>query len=62
MNGNTEVLGAEKIVVSVFLTCVTCGKVEEIHVFRERGLPPKVYWDCFHCQRNANGRGERPKS
>jgi len=46
--------GEEKKVVSVFLTCISCGKVEEIHVFRDRGLPRKVYWACLDCQKNGN--------
>lgn len=47
------------IVVSVFLTCVVCGKVEEIHVFPERRLPAKVYWECLDCQARGD-RDERP--
>ena len=62
MNGNAEVPGEDKIVVSVSLTCLSCGKAEEIHVFRKRRLSPKVYWECFDCQRNGNRSGERPKS
>jgi hypothetical protein len=54
MNGAVDAPGEEKNVVSVFLTCISCGKVEEIHVFRERGLPRKVYWDCHDCQKNGN--------
>ncbi|MFA6148014.1 MAG: hypothetical protein WC899_07390 [bacterium] len=40
----------KKSVVGVFFTCVFCGTVEEIHVPREEGLPPKVYWECLTCQ------------
>jgi hypothetical protein len=60
MNGTADVPGEgknvpgeAKNVVSVFLTCISCGKVEEIHVFRERRLPRKVYWDCHDCQKNG---------
>ena len=56
-----DVPGGDINVVSVFLNCVSCGKVEEVHVFRERGLPRKVYWDCLDCQKNGNRREERPK-
>jgi hypothetical protein len=51
MNGIKHVSEDRKDMVSVFLTCVSCGKVEEIHVFRERGLVGKVYWECLTCQR-----------
>ena len=61
MNGTADVSGErinvhgeEENVVSVFLTCVSCGKVEEIHVFRDRGLPRKVYWECLDCQKNGS--------
>jgi len=36
---------------SVFLTCIVCGNVREIHVNRERDLPKKVYWECLSCQK-----------
>ena len=61
MNGTADVPGEgikvhgeEEDVVGVFLTCVSCGKVERIHVFRDRGLPRKVYWECLDCQKNGN--------
>ena len=37
----------------VVLTCMTCGKVEEIYVFRQRRLPGRIYWECFDCQKRA---------
>jgi len=49
-----NVHGEEKNLVSVFLTCTSCRKVKEIHVFRDRGLPPKIYWDCLDCQQDGN--------
>jgi len=49
-----NVHGEEEDVVSVFLTCISCGKVEEIHVFRDRGLPGSVCWECLDCQKNEN--------
>ncbi len=61
MNGTSDVpgegkkvRGEEENVVSVFLACISCGKAEEIHVFRDRGLPRRVYWDCLDCQKNEN--------
>lgn len=38
--------------VSVFLTCVSCGKTKEIKVRRERELPRKIYWECLDCQKH----------
>lgn len=62
MNGVATAHEETRDVVSVFLTCIRCGKVEEINVFRERELPRKVYWECLDCQK-SNGRGERePKN
>jgi hypothetical protein len=45
--------------VSVFLTCVSCGKTEEIRVRRERKLPGKIYWECLSCQKNVRGLERR---
>lgn len=39
-------------IIRVYLTCVGCGKVQIIHVNRNRELPPKVYWNCFDCQKS----------
>lgn len=36
---------------SIILTCILCGKAEDIYVFRERKLPGKMYWECFDCQK-----------
>jgi hypothetical protein len=49
-------------VVSVFLTCIRCGKVEEINVFRERDLPRKVYWECLDCQKSEDRRDREPRA
>lgn len=63
MNGAADVPGEAKTIsagvgdlVSVFLTCISCGKVQEIHVFRERHLPPKIYWECHDCLKNRRRR------
>jgi hypothetical protein len=61
MNGIAVARGYERNVMSVFLTCVSCGKVEEINVFRERELPAKVYWECLACQRNELTAGRERK-
>jgi hypothetical protein len=44
-------------VVGAFITCVLCGTVEEIHVPREEGLRPKIYWECPACQMRVDGDG-----
>lgn len=61
MNGTADVPGEgknvhgeEENVVGVILACISCGKVEEIHVFRDRGLPRRAYWDCLDCHKNGN--------
>lgn len=45
MNGTADVPGegrhvhdGQENVVSVILACISCGRAEEIHVFRERGF------------------------
>ncbi len=57
MSGAAAIEGEDRIVVTVCLTCISCGAVEEIHVFEERKLPGKMYWECFSCQ--ADDRGSR---
>jgi hypothetical protein len=57
MDGLETVPKVRKSVVSVFFTCVVCGTVEEVHVPREEGLPPKVYWECLTCQLQECGDG-----
>ena len=57
MNGLETAQRVHKRVVGVFFTCVVCGTVEEIHVPREEGLPPKVYWECLTCQMRGDGDG-----
>jgi hypothetical protein len=50
MNGVVNAHRDAPNVVSVFLTCVFCGKVEEINVYPDREHPRKVYWECLECQ------------
>ncbi len=61
MNGAAIVQGGNRNVVSVFFTCISCGKVEEMDVFRERELPMKVYWECLDCQRREKRMERGPK-
>lgn len=37
--------------VEVTLVCLFCGVKSTIHVFRDRCLPEKIFWECFDCQR-----------
>ena len=62
MNDAAIAQGENRNFVSVFFTCVSCGKVEELDVFRERALPPKVYWECLGCQRREKRRERGPKA
>jgi hypothetical protein len=62
MNGAAIVQGENRNFMSVFFTCVSCGKVEELDVFRERALPPKVYWECLGCQRREKRRERGAKA
>ncbi len=57
MNGLDTEPRVQENIVGVFFTCVVCGAVEEIHVPREEGLPPKVYWECVTCQMQSDGDG-----
>ncbi len=50
MSGAATIEREDRNVVTVCLTCIVCGTVEEIHVFEERKLPGKMYWECFSCQ------------
>lgn len=45
--------------VRVFLTCIACGKTEEINVRRERQLPRKIYWECLACQKQMGRTGKK---
>lgn len=45
--------------VNVFLTCIACGKTEEINVRRERQLPRKIYWECLACQKQMRRTGRK---
>ncbi len=49
----------DRNVVTVHLSCIACGSVEEIHVFEERKLPGKMYWECFSCQAGQMRRRSR---
>jgi translation initiation factor 2 beta subunit (eIF-2beta)/eIF-5 len=62
MNGLAAAQEEPRNVVSVFLTCIRCGKVEEINVFRERDLPRKVYWECLDCQKSEGRRDGEPRA
>lgn len=37
--------------VEVTLVCLVCGGESTIHVFRNRCLPEKIFWECFDCQK-----------
>lgn len=41
--------GEKDRMVSVFFSCLQCGKTEEIRVHRWKLLPRKVYWECHVC-------------
>ncbi len=62
MNGHAWVDAGNGQVVNVFLACVSCGKIEEIHVFPERELPPEMYWECLDCQKREDRSGRTPRS
>lgn len=51
MGGIVSELGEREETDRVSLTCVHCGKTETIHVFRERGLPKRMCWECLDCQK-----------
>ncbi len=60
MSGAAAVEGQDRIIVPVYLMCISCGTVEEIHVFEDRRLPGKMYWECFSCQSGkSRGRARR---
>lgn len=50
MSGAAVVHREDRNIVTVSLICISCGAVEEIHVFEERKLPGKMYWECLSCQ------------
>jgi hypothetical protein len=62
MNGAAIVHGEKNHLVSVFLTCVLCGKTKEIKVRRERELPGKIYWECLECQKLDRRIVRRPSA
>ena len=47
--------------VPVTLSCFCCGRVETIHVFRERELPRRISWECLECQKRAETKEEKPQ-
>lgn len=55
-------IGERDETVPVFLACITCGKAEIIHVFRDRGLPDHMAWECLDCQKGENRNEGRPKT
>lgn len=44
--------------VTVFFTCIVCGKLEEIVVPRDTNLPMKVYWECYDCRAHGESGEE----
>ncbi len=62
MNGRELDCEADGQVVPVFLACISCGKIEEIHVFPARELPPEIYWECLDCQKREERSGRTPRS
>jgi len=55
-------IGERDETVPVSLTCVSCGKTETIHVFRERGLPDRMDWECLDCQKREDPEERGPKT
>ncbi len=47
--------------VSVFLTCIVCGSVQEIHIAPDPDIGKKAYWECLECQAEG-GRTYRDPS
>jgi hypothetical protein len=43
------------LLIDVTLVCLFCGRQSTIHVFRDRRLPEKIYWECFDCQKGKGG-------
>lgn len=64
LTSTEEPVGSD-LLVDVTLVCLFCGERGTIHVFRDRRLPEKIYWECFDCQKGKGGfsvkaRGGRP--
>lgn len=55
-------MGERDETVPVSLTCVSCGKTKTIHVFRERGLPDRMAWECLDCQKHEDRKERRPNT
>lgn len=62
MNSGATVLNEARRVVAVRLTCISCGKVEEVHVFRDRKPPGRILWECFDCQKREPRAGICPEA
>jgi hypothetical protein len=49
-----ELMDAD-LLTDVTLVCMFCGERYMIHVFRDRHLPERIYWECFDCQKGNGG-------
>jgi hypothetical protein len=49
-----EMMDAD-LLTDVTLVCMFCREIYTIHVFRDRHLPEKIYWECFDCQKGNGG-------
>ncbi len=52
---NTEIEKSAVKGISVLITCVECGTVEEVCVPDDRGLPKKWFWECDACRVHDDG-------
>lgn len=55
MRACTRASNGSDLLVDVTLVCMFCGEEGMIHVFRDRRLPEKIYWECFDCQKGNRG-------
>lgn len=62
MNGVATTDDENGTLVRVSLACISCGTVEEIHVFQERRPPGAMYWECFDCQERRSRSGGWPEA
>jgi hypothetical protein len=49
------------LLIDVTLVCLFCERRSTIHVFRDRHLPEKIYWECFDCQKRKGGFSWKPQ-
>ncbi len=61
MNGAEAADFEDRSLVHVSLICISCGCVEDIHVFQARRPPGNMYWECFDCQKRKSGAGGWPE-